>query len=98
MDFMGIGPFELILILILAFLFFGPEKLPGMASKAGRLYRNFRKSASEWGKTISEDISTDVEVKKESKSPDIPESNKNTKAISHQKTAASKTDENPHEE
>jgi sec-independent protein translocase protein TatB len=98
MDFMGIGPFELILILILAFLFFGPEKLPGMASKAGRLYRNFRKSASEWGKTINEDISTEIEAKKDTKASAVSELNQNTKASNNQTTAASKTDKKPHEE
>jgi sec-independent protein translocase protein TatB len=98
MDFMGIGPLELILILILAFLFFGPEKLPGMAAKAGRLYRNFRKSASEWGKTISEDLSSETEAKKETKTLAAPKLNGNTDTTSPQTTTTSKPDENLNEE
>ena len=60
MDFLGIGPFELILILILGLLFFGPEKLPGMAAKAARLYRNFRKSTYELTRTINEEVNTEI--------------------------------------
>jgi TatA/E family protein of Tat protein translocase len=58
MDFLGIGPFELLLILVLAFLFFGPEKLPGMAAKAGRLYRRFKKASSEFSRSFTEDLSS----------------------------------------
>ena len=59
MDFLGIGPFEIVLIFILAFLFFGPEKLPGIAARAGRMYRNFRQATSDITKSISEEISTE---------------------------------------
>jgi Sec-independent protein translocase protein TatA len=60
MDFLGIGPLEIILILILGLLFFGPEKLPGMAAKAARLYRNFRRSTYELTRDISEEINTEI--------------------------------------
>ena len=59
MDFLGIGPLEIVLVIILAFLFFGPEKLPGIAAKAGRMYRNLIRTTSEITKTISEEISTE---------------------------------------
>lgn len=58
MDFMGIGPLEVLLILILAFLLFGPEKLPDMAARAGQIYRNFRKTTFDLGKTISEELTS----------------------------------------
>ncbi len=58
MDFLGIGPFELLLILVLSFLFFGPEKLPGIASKAGRVYRKLRKASSDFGRSFTEDMSS----------------------------------------
>ena len=56
MDFMGIGPLEIILILVLGFLFFGPEKLPGMAAKAGKWYRNFTRAASSFSKALNEEL------------------------------------------
>ena len=58
MDFMGIGPLELLLILLLGFLFLGPDRLPGMAAKAGRLYRNFKKATFDLSKTITEELPT----------------------------------------
>lgn len=57
MDFLGIGPFELLLILVLAFLFFGPEKLPGMAAKAGRLYRKLKKASTDFSKSFTDELS-----------------------------------------
>ena len=60
MDFLGIGPLELVLIAILGLLFFGPEKLPGMAAKAARMYQNFRKTTYELTKNISEEVNTEI--------------------------------------
>lgn len=98
MDFMGIGPFELILILILAFLFFGPEKLPSMAAKAGRWYRSFRKATFDLSKTISEELSTETKTEKEPKTLSAPEANEKRDPASNQTTTpTSKSDENPHE-
>jgi TatA/E family protein of Tat protein translocase len=59
MSFMGMGPLEILLILVLGFLFFGPEKLPQMAAKAGRLYRNFKKATFDLSKSISSEIESD---------------------------------------
>jgi len=59
MDFLGIGPFEIVLIIILAFLFFGPEKLPEIAAKAGKLYRNLKQTTSDITREISEEISAE---------------------------------------
>lgn len=59
MDFMGIGPLEVLLVLIVGFLLLGPDKLPGMAAKAGQLYRNFKKATFDLTKTITEDVSSE---------------------------------------
>jgi TatA/E family protein of Tat protein translocase len=59
MSFLGMGPLEILLILILGFLFFGPEKLPQMAAKAGKLYRNFRKATFDLSKSISNEVSAE---------------------------------------
>ncbi len=57
------GPLELLLILILAFLFFGPEKLPEIASKIVRVYRNLTKATGEINRTINEEISIEKQKK-----------------------------------
>jgi Tat protein translocase TatB subunit len=98
MDFMGIGPFELLFILILAFLFFGPEKLPDMAAKAGRWYRNFRKATFDISKTLSEEISTETKKETDQKTLSAPEpSEKRDPASNQATTPTSKTEENHHE-
>ena len=65
MDFMGIGPLEVLLVLIIGFLLLGPDKLPGMAAKAGQLYRNFKKATFDLTKTISEDVSSEKKTIRE---------------------------------
>ena len=59
------GPLEILLILVLGFLFFGPEQLPKMAAKAGRLYRNFRKASFDLSKSISNEIDYDEKTIRE---------------------------------
>lgn len=67
MDFIGIGPLELLLVLIIGFLLLGPDKLPEMAAKAGQLFRNFKKATFDLTKTITEELPTESEVKKAEK-------------------------------
>lgn len=43
----NIGPFELLLVLILALLVLGPGKLPEVGSALGRTIREFRKASTE---------------------------------------------------
>lgn len=60
MDFLGLGPLEILLVLILGFLFIGPDKLPGIAAKAGELYRKFRKATFDLTKSITEEVSAET--------------------------------------
>ena len=62
MDFMGMGPLEILLVLIIGLLVLGPEKLPGMAAKAGELYRKLTKAASTLSKSITEEISAETKA------------------------------------
>ena len=64
MDFLGIGPLELVLILVLGFLFFGPEKLPGIAARIGKIYRDLNHTAGQMHKTLTEEISIKQEMDK----------------------------------
>lgn len=54
MEIFGIGPMELILILIVALMVFGPDRLPTIGSKLGRAVRDMRRAT----RAISEEIST----------------------------------------
>ena len=52
MEIFGIGPMELILILIVALMVFGPDKLPQIGAKLGRAMREMRKAT----RAISDEI------------------------------------------
>jgi len=43
----NIGPFELLLVLVLALLVLGPGKLPEVGSALGRTIREFRKASTD---------------------------------------------------
>lgn len=51
----GIGGFELFLILIFAFLIFGPDKLPAIAKTVGRAIGKFREAQEEVASTLKMD-------------------------------------------
>jgi sec-independent protein translocase protein TatA len=59
----GIGVPELIVILVIALVIFGPGKLPEIGSALGKGIRDFKKSFE----------GTDEELKKVERKPDTPE-------------------------
>jgi TatA/E family protein of Tat protein translocase len=62
MNFLGLGPMEILLILIVALIIFGPGRLPELASGLGKAIREFRKVSSEltrdWTKEITREMQT----------------------------------------
>jgi len=54
MDFLGIGSFELILILIVFFIVVGPAKLPEVAAMIGRGMRKFREASAELNRGLKD--------------------------------------------
>ena len=63
MDFLGIGAPEIILVLLLAFVIFGPKRIVEMSRDAGRVLRNLSRDASAIQKQIEEEFSADKTVK-----------------------------------
>ena len=53
---MPIGPWELIVILIIALLVFGPKRLPDMCRSLGKAIREFRNAGKEIQNDIAESI------------------------------------------
>lgn len=47
MEFLGVGPAELLVILVLALLVVGPQRLPEFAAQLGRFMRAFRKYSAQ---------------------------------------------------
>ncbi len=59
----SLGTSELLLIGIVALMFLGPRKLPGLARKAGKLMAEFRGTASEFKETWQREVNFDEEAK-----------------------------------
>lgn len=60
----GLGPTELVIILVIVLIIFGPSKLPQMGRSLGRSIREFRSAAQELTRATDE---LDEEEKTEGK-------------------------------
>lgn len=67
----GIGLSEFILVLIVALIALGPEKLPAMAKALGKAFSEFRKAGEEVKKSFTEAAASAEEEK--SPSDNVPE-------------------------
>jgi sec-independent protein translocase protein TatA len=56
----GLGPTELVIILIIALVIFGPSRLPKVAESLGESVRNFRKVKDSTG-NIQKDVRNSIE-------------------------------------
>jgi len=56
MDFLGIGPLELIVILIIALIVVGPERLPQVAQSLSRTLRNLRDMSQEFSAELQREL------------------------------------------
>ena len=66
MEFMGISFWELLFILLIALIVFGPGKLPEIARMLGQGMRKFKMATTELTREITEEMSKEVkEVKEE---------------------------------
>jgi sec-independent protein translocase protein TatA len=66
----NIGPFELLLVLILALLILGPGKLPEVGSAIGKTLREFRNATSEVDEAVkAADLSKPAPVRSEQPRP-----------------------------
>jgi TatA/E family protein of Tat protein translocase len=52
MEILGIGPMELVLILLIAMMVFGPDKLPEIGAKLGQSMKAMRKATREFSQEI----------------------------------------------
>jgi len=52
LEFLGIGPGELLLILILALVFFGPRRLPEIGAALGKSIREFHRASQDFASQL----------------------------------------------
>ena len=70
----SVGTPEILLILVIALLIFGPQKLPEMGKSLGRAIREFKRASQELQETIEREVE-DVKREAESAEPrqaDLP--------------------------
>src|SRR5687768_1529805 len=63
MNFLGMGPMEIAVILIVALMIFGPGKLPEVASQAGKMMRDFKRMTADLSDEFEKTAGLD-EIKK----------------------------------
>ncbi len=61
MDFLGIGPGELILILLIALIVVGPRRLPEVSSALGKALRDLRQASQEMTSELSKELQAPLE-------------------------------------
>lgn len=64
MNVLGMGPLELLLILALALIVFGPAKLPEIGAQIGRAVRDFRRTTSELSDEFNRSLKLELEERK----------------------------------
>ncbi len=90
MKIFGLGPLELVIILAVALLIFGPKNLPKLGSALGRTVKNLREGM---GSASSES----EETEEESESPVQPVRKKKPAAAAKASAASSSTKETEEE-
>ncbi len=60
----NIGPWELVLVLVIALIIFGPGKLPEVAKSVGKGINEFKRASNEVKQQVQEAVSLDDDEKK----------------------------------
>jgi TatA/E family protein of Tat protein translocase len=71
-NFLGMGPMELMVILVLALIIFGPGKLPEIAGQVGKVVRDFRRTTAELSSEFNRTLSLELEERKTAEAPAPP--------------------------
>jgi len=62
-SFLGIGIWELLLIFVLVMIFVGPRRLPEIATKLGRMYRNLKRASQNLTSELTREVNINSDQK-----------------------------------
>jgi sec-independent protein translocase protein TatA len=68
----SIGMPELVIILVIALIIFGPRKLPELGKSLGKSINEFKKASTELQNTLEREIETEERKEKEAKAAPQP--------------------------
>ena len=72
MDFLGIGPLELLVILIIAFIVVGPDRLPQLARSIGKAVQDLRSMSSTLSEEWRQELSVVDDLRAEGREKAVP--------------------------
>ena len=79
MNFFGIGGGEVILVLVVALIIWGPKRLPEIARNLGKTINMLKKSTYDLTSQITRELDTENTKDKEKDVPSLPEANRKVK-------------------
>lgn len=56
MDFLGVGPMEILVIVVIILIVFGPNRLPEMARSVGKAMKDVKSATADLGKSLSAEL------------------------------------------
>ena len=59
MGFLDMGTLEILLILVVALIIWGPDKIPGIARTLGNVLRNLRKATTDFTATLTKELTAE---------------------------------------
>lgn len=68
-----LGGQEIIFILVIALIVFGPKKLPEIGKSIGRMMNEFRKASNDFRRTLEDEVEADKTRSSETAPPAAPE-------------------------
>ena len=70
---LDIGVQEILVIMVLALIIFGPDKLPDLGRRLGRAMREFRRASDEFRSTVEQNLQLNMDHDISSSAPTSPE-------------------------
>jgi sec-independent protein translocase protein TatA len=68
----GLGPTELILVMLVLLLVFGAKRLPDLGAGLGKGIREFKRSISEINKEVERPLEDDARIQPSKRPPAVP--------------------------